>query len=324
MAETEQLTTHTTAVAENTIVTIVTHSFLIYAQALRQAIREFDDGIGFVALVTDPPADETLPDWTVPLQELCESLPAARSIAQQYGQPDQADLLRWSLKSQLMHYALQQGAQKVVWCDPDLMFFNDPNILFDQIAARTVLLSPHYRSFRPSVEEHNFGKNFTEGMFQAGFLGVGHQAREVLDWWAECCLWNMRKDESHGLWVDQKYLDFVPVLWPDTRILRHFGCNLAEWNRHECRRQLTSDGTIVNETDRVLFIHFTDGTIREIQKGNDEPLREFLESYLTRLRGFDPGFKPRTPPPPAAPEPPRSGLRLLLLHLLDWLRCRLA
>lgn len=291
-------------IQDNMIVTIVTRSFLIYARAIQAAIEEFDDAIGFLAVVVDAAPEEALPQWALRPPALADEQPRARQLIERYSSAEDSDALRWSLKSQLLQYCLSSGAKKVLWCDPDLMFFENPAPLFDMIEPDTVLLSPHFRAFRPSTDEDDFRKNFTEGLFQAGFVGVGKDTQEVLDWWAEACLWDMSKDAAGGMYVDQKFLDLLPVYWTGTKILRHRGCNVADWNWFENHRTAADSGATINGKDPVMFIHFTDGTAAAIQRGRDPLLRPYLDRYAELLRRFDPDFQLRLPVPPAPPAAP--------------------
>ena len=282
-------------IRDNMAVTIVTASFLHYAKALKAAFEELNAAIGFLAIVIDPVPDTPLPEWAVGPETLCEELPRARQMIEQYRESDRGDALRWSLKSQLLLYCIQHSAKKVLWCDPDLMFFEDPEPLFDMIESDTVLLSPHFRAFRPSTNEIDFQKNFTEGIFQAGFLGVGHGTCQFLDWWAEACLWDMSKNPAVGTYVDQKFLDLLPVYWSGTKILRNRGCNVAEWNWHENKRVVSDGGTLINGQDPVMFVHFTDWTIAEILHGRDIGVKPYLERYVELVRRYKPSFQLRVP-----------------------------
>ena len=277
------------------VTTVITETFLSYAAALRQSLHRSDCPPAFLAFVVDPTDDTALPDWALPLQALESTLPRVQQMCVRFQGESDANALRWSLKSQAMQYCINHGAERVLWCDPDLYFFEDPAILFRMIEPRTVLLTPHYRALRPSTCPINFSKNYTEGLFQAGFVGLGSEAATVLDWWAEACLWKMEKSAAAGLYVDQKFLDLLPVCWPDTTIVRHRGCNLAEWNQAECRRDVVNGRVLINGTDPVVFIHFTDWTIEQILTGVDPLLAPHLEEYLRVLRQFAPEVSLRRP-----------------------------
>jgi hypothetical protein len=289
-------------IRDNMIVTIVTASFLPYAKAIRAAVAEFDETVGFVAIVIDPTDEASLPGWVISQQTLSAEQPRAQQLMAQYHASEHSDFLRWSLKSQLLLYCIRNGAKKVLWCDPDLMFFEDPKPLFEMIEPETVLLSPHYRAFRPSTNDADFRKNFTEGMFQAGFLGIGQNTAEMLDWWAEACLWEMSKDPAAGTYVDQKFLDLLPVYWSGTKILKHRGCNIADWNWDECRRTGSKESTLINGQDPIIFIHFTDGLNAAILRGRDTILLSYVERYTALMKRFDPDFQLRLPQRQSSPD----------------------
>ena len=68
-----------------------------------------------------------------------------------------------------------------------------------------------------------------------------------------------------GLFVDQKWMNLAPGLFPHVQILRHPGCNMAYWNLHERRvttypaRTLTgsAEAPTVNNTVPLCFFHFS-------------------------------------------------------------------
>lgn len=278
---------------QHAIATIVTRSFLHYAEAMHDTIERFDPSITFVAMVVDSEGYQ-LPRWAISTSELKDQ-PNAVKIINKYSSPDDTNRLRWALKSQLISFCLRKGATAVCWVDPDIMFVENPSVILNQIQPQQILLSPHYRSFRPSVDEENFTKNYTEGLFQAGFIGFGCGTETMLDWWAEACLWSMEKDSNRGTYVDQRFLDLLPIVWEDTVILRHMGCNLGEWNRRECHRALVGDTVLINGKYPVMFIHFTDCTVYEILQGEDPLLRSYLDKYVEQIRRFEPSFILRLP-----------------------------
>ena len=147
------------------VTTVITETFLPYAAALRESRHRTECPPAFLEFVVERTDNTALPDSALPLQALESTLPRVQQMCVRFQGESDANSLRWSLKSQAMKYCINQGAERVLWCDPDLYFFEDPAILFKMIEPGTVLLTPHCRAFRPSTCHINFSKNYTEGVF---------------------------------------------------------------------------------------------------------------------------------------------------------------
>ena len=128
-----------------------------------------------------------------------------------------------------------------------------------------------------------------DGLYNAGFIGANKNGTGALNWWAEMCHFKIEKDPEHGFFVDQKYLDMLPVLFEDIKIISHKGCNLASWNVDTCKREIINGKLIINRQFEPIFIHFARETIANILNRNDKLLYPFLEEYIQLLKkeGFD-------------------------------------
>jgi hypothetical protein len=81
-------------------------------------------------------------------------------------------------------------------------------------------------------------------------------AIEFLSWWKERLTWYCLGGEP-GLEVDQTWLNFVPLLFPEVKILRKPEVNIAYWNLHERELEFGADGDIRVEGVQVPFLHFS-------------------------------------------------------------------
>ncbi len=153
------------------------------------------------------------------------------------------DAFRWSMKPVFMKYLLDSNhVKKLIYIDSDIHFFNDYNFLFDYLDSCNILLTPHWQSSDPLKDESNFKCLLTSGFYNAGFIGVNKKAIEALNWWAEVCLYNCEIKPETGNFVDQTYLDFFHYLFDGIKIIKHKGCNVANWNQVECKRTSTLGG----------------------------------------------------------------------------------
>jgi hypothetical protein len=93
------------------------------------------------------------------------------------------------------------------------------------------------------------------GIFNLGFIGVSQSGKEFLQWWHERLQTEAVVDLANALFTDQRWIDFVPSLFPCT-ILRDAGLNVAYWNLHE-RTLTTENNTIRVNGDTLKFFHFS-------------------------------------------------------------------
>ena len=192
--------------------------------------------------------------------------------------------LRWVSKSKLMIHLLETfGYDAVAYLDCDLFFYDDYNFLFKELEANAILLTPHWRPISPAVDKIQFHCNFTDGLFNAGFLGANQHGMAALEWWHEMCRLYCERSRERGLFVDQKYLDLMPLYFEKVGILRHLGCNIAEWNRKFLRRQRLNGKIVIEKKWPLVFVHFTSLTINYIESGRDTALEQPLKIYQQAL-----------------------------------------
>jgi hypothetical protein len=263
--------------------TIITGNFSNYAIALHQSIARFTD-VPMEVLVVDEsskalPAEES--DMKIRFTTLAPMLfgDTGAAIIRKYH--DLQDALRWSLKSVwLTHLLERKGYDSVIFLDPVFYFFQDPSFLFDDLNKGAMLLSPHWRSFNPNTDPINFELNFRDGMYNGGCIGANQMGIPSLKWFANACLYACEHSRERGLFMDQKYLDALSVQFEGIRILRHKGCNIANWNMVECQRTIVGGRLLINSTEPIVFVHFTQSTIRGVQNGADPLLAPLLEEYI--------------------------------------------
>ena len=175
------------------------------------------------------------------------------------------------------------GIKKVVFTDPDTFYYSDFTFLFEELNESDVLLTPHWRGLNPNLDTANFELQFVGGLFNAGFIGVNANSIETMNWWAENCLYRCEKNFSIGHYVDQTYLNLMPVYFENVKILRHQGCNVANWNQIVCQRDLVAGQVRINNYWEIVFVHFTNSTIVGILSGEDHLLLPHLNSYMAAL-----------------------------------------
>lgn len=265
--------------------TITTADHLYKTLALYDSLRRVQPDIFLHVLCIDA-LTEKFPEGNVAVYgpNDLKGLPSAATIISKYS--SSKDKLRWSLKPVFLHYLLEQKADKAIYVDNDIYFFSDPAFLFDQLNEYDFLLTPHHYPRDPSRDQNWLEANFRVGLYNAGFIAVNKKAIRDLDWWAACCAYRCEKNALRGTFDDQKYLDLIPVMNERAHIVRHKGCNVAEWNKAVISRTARDGHIYLDEKYPLVFIHFNGSTVRAIEHGEERLLKKSLDAYLENLAKY--------------------------------------
>lgn len=251
--------------AKEVVCTIVTRSHLNYARALAEGAKRFRN-VDFVALVIDVDQPPTEQDLTVLRPCDLNAEPVRGS----------ADQIRWTSKSILLQHLLEQY-ERAIFFDPDIYICNDYGFLFEQLKDTGILLTPHWRPIHTPTDTQ-YPYTFTDGMFQAGFVGASRTGLPALQWWEDACRRACVKNNRRGLWVDQKYLDVFPAYFSElTTVVTHRGCNVAHWNDVENRRVKVGDEVLINGEYPIIFVHVSgmrDPDLGHIYEAYDQALAQ--------------------------------------------------
>jgi hypothetical protein len=271
-----------------TFCTIITADHLAFAKVLHASLQKNVPGISLQVLVIDKNDLPSSQNFTIHSIDTVLTSPVAKGIYKKYA-PANPDHFRWALKPVLISYLLQKGFDKVIFADPDLFFVSNFSFLFDELEMNNVLLTPHWANLNPLENEGSLIDVMRGGLYNAGFIGANKKGTEAIDWWAGMCHYKTEKNQELGLFVDQKYLDILPVQFSDVKIIKHPGCNLASWNAETSKREIINGKLLINQQYEPIFIHFAKETIVNILNRNDKLLYPYLEEYTQQLKkeGFD-------------------------------------
>lgn len=271
---------------EKCFCTIITHSHLGWALALADSLRQWDSTLPFTILITDVDGSAGIDvggraNTTVMVLNELMHRPLCQAITTKYA--EQSDELRWSMKPVLMAHLLERNT-KVIYGDCDLHFYSDPAWLWKELDTSNVLLSPHWRSAVATVDRPNFDLLYVGGLYNGGFVAASRGGVAALDAWGANCAEVCIKDFTQGQYVDQTHLNLLPVYFEGVQVLKHRGCNVANWNLVECERKADADGIVrINGTYPIVFIHFTRSMIDGIVSGVDGLLMPHLVILRDRL-----------------------------------------
>jgi hypothetical protein len=254
--------------------TIVAGNYLAQAGVLIDSYLAHHPGARFYLLVVDDvqPGISFPPSVTV-LGPDDLRLPCFREMSFKYEVTELCTALKPSL---LLHVLTERDEPNLVFFDPDIMVFRPLDELWALLATSNVVLLPHLLDPIPLDGRHPDEQDIlAAGAYNLGFLGVNRstETQRLLTWWQERLEDRCRVDVAHGLFVDQKWMDLVPSLFPSTSILRDDTYDVAYRNLHS--RALGRCAECVNVNGRPLaFFHFS---------GYDPAQPRALSRHQTRL-----------------------------------------
>jgi glycosyltransferase involved in cell wall biosynthesis/SAM-dependent methyltransferase len=164
--------------------------------------------------------------------------------------------LATAVKPWLLRHLLARGESDIVFFDPDIQVFAPLDDIAELAQANSIVLTPHDTIPTP---RDNLAPSelhlLQSGTYNLGFIALGRGASGFLDWWSARLRRHCVASPEQGLFVDQRWVDFVPAYF-DHYILKDPGCNVAYWNL--CNRKIgwNGDGYRVNG-EPLRFFHFS-------------------------------------------------------------------
>jgi len=167
-----------------------------------------------------------------------------------------------AVKAQILLWAMREFPKEeyFLYLDSDTFAYSRFEELEFTLPRAEVLLTPHHVQDEYSVERtcDNMLRTLLCGTFNSGFVAVRRTPAAVafLKWWNEKLERFCYKDESCGLYFEQRWLD-AAIAFFDITIFREPGYNVANWN--VASRSLTFSrgfGYLVNGRP-LRFFHFS-------------------------------------------------------------------
>ncbi len=155
----------------------------------------------------------------------------------------------------------REDCELLLYIDPDIVVFSPLDDLVRELRSASIVLTPHLlhpEKELDAVMDHELSA-LRHGVFNLGFVGVRSCPEGVrfLEWWRDRCQEFCWSDWRSGAFTDQKWIDFAPVFFPDTHILRSSRFNVAPWNINQRQLSGTFDEGFVVDGKPLGFYHFT-------------------------------------------------------------------
>lgn len=251
------------------VFTSITLNYLPKAKILAKTLKQFHPNWEFHLLISDKiPVDKT----TIYEAELnqphfdkviwAEELPI-ENIKSWIFKHTVVEICT-AVKGPYLKFLADQGHQKIMYIDPDIVIFNSLSPLEGFLDEFGILLAPHlldYTDNPQSIQDNEIMGTMRHGTFNLGFIAVNsaqRDGRRFIDWWTARLLNYCYADYERGLFTDQKWVDLAPSFFENLMIVHDPGYDVASWNL-DCRQlSFTEDGMLmVNQQYPLRFYHFT-------------------------------------------------------------------
>ena len=212
------------------LVTVVTRNYLHYARVLAESCQRWQPDMSLTVVLADSlPASYSLD------QHLARVLPA-----EQLGIDDWSRFtfkytpfeLCCALKPHAMQALFAQGFERVVFIDSDLALYGPLASIEQALQTHSIALIPHLHRPLPRDGRKPLENNFLNaGTFNGGLVACRNdpQGQQFLQWWGDHLRNDCYVDVAGGVFVDQKWLNLAPGLFPSLAIVRQPGCNAGHW-----------------------------------------------------------------------------------------------
>lgn len=184
------------------------------------------------------------------------SIPGFRRMSFQYTPVE----LACSLKPSGFKYLLDLGFERVVYLDSDIFVYGPMVEVGRALDDHDIVLVPHSTEPMPDDGKQPSDQNIVfHGTYNAGFVGLRRSASadSLLEWWGNRLQDDCRAEPATGVFLDQKWLDLVPVLMTSSLVLKNQGYNVAYWNLHDRPISRDAKGIVRAAGEPLVFVHFS-------------------------------------------------------------------
>lgn len=236
--------------------TIIARNYLAYARALVKSLRRVHPGLAMYVLFVDDTkgfVDPAREDFVVLDVDVLD-LPRRQEFLFRYDVME----LSTAVKPYLLQWLFDRGHGKVLFLDPDIWVFRPLDDLFTWLDGADMLLTPHLIGPLGDGMYPDERDILMSGTYNLGFLGIARspQIDGFLSWWADRCELYCVSDITHGMFVDQRWMDLAPGFVDRVRIVRDPGYDVAYWNLKHRRLTGSPQAPDVNG-EPVHFYHWS-------------------------------------------------------------------
>lgn len=253
------------------VFTLCSNNYLAQAKSLGNSLIKFNPDYKFIIGLVDEVSNKIdygffQPYSIIPVDEI--GIPGFDELWKKYSIVE----FNTSVKASYFKYIFKSfpSAETICYLDPDILVYHSMEILENAFSENELLLTPHIMSpidLDGKQPGENVFLNF--GMYNLGFLGVHRNCIKngFLDWWEKRILSVGFHDTLNGFFVDQLWINFVPLYYNKVKIFREPGLNAAPWNLHERTIKESNEKEIkMMDGSPLYFYHFSSYRYNEPDK----------------------------------------------------------
>lgn len=269
--------------------TICSANYLPFAKSTGESLLKHNPEHSFIIVLLDEypeiNAKDFLPIKLIHIQDL--GIEGFDEMAQRYSIFELSCAVKSFASDRL--FELNPRAENVFYFDADMLIYNPLSAAEKMLKAHSILLTPHLVSSKDFRGRVDIEKMFLfAGLYNAGFFALKRSAEtfSFLKWWMERMETLCIVDTHAGLFVDQVWMNFVPLMFPKVKVIDDAGYNFACWNFGERTLSGEHGNYRVNDVP-LVFMHYSGYNI------NDESVlsKHFLQYDFENTPEVLPLFK---------------------------------
>jgi len=135
----------------------------------------------------------------------------------------------WTCTPSIILYCIQNfQLPSCTYVDADMIFYENPQILFDELNGKSILISEHRYT-------RDYDVSATHGIYCVQFMYFKNDQAglHALTWWRDRCIEWCYAYLEDGKFGDQKYLDDWQERFPGVHVMQNQGGGLAPWNAQQ-------------------------------------------------------------------------------------------
>ena len=238
--------------------TLCSNNYFAQALILGQSFLLHNPDYEFYVGLIDHKSDQiNYEQFNIKVLPIAEIEPIILELAQKYNIVE----LNTAVKPHyFLHFIEKMGAKSILYFDPDIYVYKKLQALEMLLEVDDILLTPHILKPIPIDEKTPFENDFLNyGLYNLGFIALktSENTIKMLNWWKDRTYQFGFHNLAKGFFVDQLWINLVPILFQKCKIINHPGYNMGPWNLHERFLTRASNNYCVNVDYELYFYHFS-------------------------------------------------------------------
>lgn len=218
---------------------------LPYVNRLFKSLKNHDENSDFTAVLIDNAA--TIPEDFEVGYDILSMEDIDMNILTELSNRYNWNELKNNCKPFIFSHLLKEN-ERVAYVDCTTVFHQSPAIFTETLKANNAFIVPQLL-FAHQHPKENDALNL--GIFHNGCMGfnASETTEEWMLWWQNHTRYKGYYDPCKGMNTDRLCLEFAPILFKDTHVLKHPGINIGNWNVPERKNVNQKDIITTNYAD---------------------------------------------------------------------------